>query len=168
MKKNYYLLLLALMTCFVSCSKNDDPVIDEAWKTANEEAFNRLTFDPSYERLAALSDNGYIYYKALKSGTSDKPIYYTSKVKIYYTGSLIDGVVFDRAEYPDQLPAQFAVNGVVEGLTTALQYMHEGDRWEIWIPQELGYGSVVQGDIPAYSTLKFEVEVVKVIGTEEL
>jgi peptidylprolyl isomerase/FKBP-type peptidyl-prolyl cis-trans isomerase FklB len=175
MKKYFYLLSLVCSVTFVlSCSKSDDnEVIDEAWKSANEEAFDKLTFDAEYSRIISFSNTGHIYYKVIKEGTGSKPIYYTSQVKVYYTGSLIDGTVFDWAEYPDRLPAEFAVNQVIEGWTTALQYMREGDRWEIWIPQELGYGSAAQESngvvsIPAYSTLKFEIEVVKVSGIEEL
>ncbi|MDR1644857.1 MAG: FKBP-type peptidyl-prolyl cis-trans isomerase [Tannerellaceae bacterium] len=162
------LLLLAMMApCLLSCSDDDDPVVDEVWKTANEEAFNSLTFDPSYKRLSSPSNYGHIYYKVLRNGTGLKPIYYTSTVTVYYTGSLIDGTVFDKAEYPDKLPFETAVTDVIEGWRTALQYMHEGDRWEIWIPQELGYGTVAKSAIPAYSTLHFEMEVVKIAGIEE-
>jgi peptidylprolyl isomerase/FKBP-type peptidyl-prolyl cis-trans isomerase FklB len=148
-------------------------VIDEAWKSANEEAFNKLTFDPGYSRIMSFSNTGHIYYKVIKEGAGSKPIYYTSRVKVYYIGSLINGTIFDRAEYPNHLPAEFAVNQVIEGWTTVLQYMREGDRWEVWIPQELGYGSTAQErsgvvSIPAYSTLKFEIEVVKASGIEEL
>jgi peptidylprolyl isomerase/FKBP-type peptidyl-prolyl cis-trans isomerase FklB len=174
MKRYLYLLLpvfaAALLT--TACVGEDDVAVDEVWKSANEEAFDKLTFDSSYGRLASFSNNGYIYYKVIKSGTGTKPIYYTSRVSVYYTGSLIDGSVFDEAEYPDKLPVEFPVSGVVVGWQTALQYMHEGDRWEVWVPQELGYGANAQAgsglvSIPAYSTLKFEVEIVKVSGVEE-
>jgi peptidylprolyl isomerase/FKBP-type peptidyl-prolyl cis-trans isomerase FklB len=175
MKKHFYLLLLLCSVTFIlSCSKSDDnEVIDEVWKSANEETFSKLTFDPEYSRIISLSNMGHIYYKVIKKGTGSKPVYYTSRVKAYYTGSLIDGTIFDRAEYPDHLPGEFAVNQVIDGWKTALQYMREGDRWEIWIPQELGYGTAAQEtngvvSIPAYSTLKFEIEVVKVFGIEEL
>jgi peptidylprolyl isomerase/FKBP-type peptidyl-prolyl cis-trans isomerase FklB len=174
MKTYLYLLLPALIAALLpACGdSNDDVVIDEAWKSANEEAFNKLTFDPAYSRITSFSNMGYIYYKVIKSGTGTKPVYYTSRVKVYYTGSLIDGTVFDWAEYPDKLPAELAVTEVVDGWKTALQYMREGDRWEIWIPQELAYGSSAKSNsghvtVPAYSTLKFEVEIVKVFGTEE-
>ncbi|MDR1500297.1 MAG: FKBP-type peptidyl-prolyl cis-trans isomerase [Tannerellaceae bacterium] len=175
MRKYFYLLSLALSATvlFPSCGDSDDDVvIDEAWKSANEEAFNKLTFDPSYERIASLSNSGHIYYKVIKTGSGIKPIYFTSRVSAYYTGSLIDGTVFDKAEYPDKLPVDFSISGVVKGWQAALQHMHEGDRWEVWIPQELGYAAVAQErsgqtSIPAYSTLKFEIEIVKVFGIEE-
>ncbi|MDR1357561.1 MAG: FKBP-type peptidyl-prolyl cis-trans isomerase [Tannerellaceae bacterium] len=174
MKRYLYLLLPVFVAALLTtaCIGEDDVAVDEVWKADNTEAFNKLTFDPSYSRLASLSNNGYIYYKVIKSGEGTKQIYFTSRVSVYYTGSLIDGSVFDKAEYPDKLPVEFSVSGVVVGWQTALQYMHEGDRWEVWIPQELGYGPNAQSNsslvsIPAYSTLKFEVEIVKVSGVEE-
>jgi peptidylprolyl isomerase/FKBP-type peptidyl-prolyl cis-trans isomerase FklB len=175
MKRYLFLLLLALAALYLpSCSDDNSEVIDEAWKTSNEEAFKKLTFDTNYTRISSASNMGHIYYKVIKQGTGTKPIYYTSRVKVYYTGTLINGARFDRAEHPDQLPIEFTVKSVIDGWKTALQYMHEGDRWEVWIPQELGYGANAQTNastgevtIPAYSTLKFEVEVVKVLGIEE-
>jgi peptidylprolyl isomerase/FKBP-type peptidyl-prolyl cis-trans isomerase FklB len=167
MKRNFYLFLLISGVFFLlSCSKNEE-VVDEAWKSANEKAFNDLTYDPSYSRILSESKMGHIFYKVIKEGTGTKPIYYTSRVTIYYTGSLIDDSVFDWAEYPDKLPGEFEVSTLADGWATALQYMKEGDRWEVWIPQELGYGSVAQTKIPSYSTLRFEIEVVKVWGIEE-
>lgn len=151
----------------LSCSKEEEEVIDEAWKAANEKAFNDLTYDPAYARILSESKMGHIFYKVIKSGSGTKPIYYTSSVTAYYTGSLIDGSVFDQAEYPDKLPAVFQLSSLIDGWATALQHMKEGDRWEIWIPAELGYGSVAKTNIPAYSTLRFELEVVKVSGIEE-
>ena len=72
--------------------------------------------------------------------------------------------MFDRSysgEYNPQTiqPVKFAVNGVVDGFATALMHMSIGDRWEVYIPYQLGYGTQVQssGSIPAYSTLIFDV-----------
>ena len=51
---------------------------------------------------------------------------------------------------------------VISGWTVALQHMVEGDKYEVWIPQQLAYGASDNGDIPAYSTLIFEIELVSV------
>jgi peptidylprolyl isomerase/FKBP-type peptidyl-prolyl cis-trans isomerase FklB len=169
MKRYLYVLLMAFAAISLpSCGDDNTVVIDEAWKTANEEAFAKLSSDPSFSQLKSQSNMGYIYYKVIKQGEGTKQIYYTSRVKVYYTGALINDYIFDRAEHPDQLPVEFAVKDVIDGWKTALQQMHEGDRWEIWIPQGLGYGTYAQSNsIPAYSTLIFEVEVVSVTGIEE-
>ena len=60
------------------------------------------------------------------------------------------------------VPSQFLVNGVITGWTTALQYMHPGDVWRIYIPYSLAYGESGNSSgsvtIPGYSTLIFDVE----------
>jgi FKBP-type peptidyl-prolyl cis-trans isomerase FklB len=48
-------------------------------------------------------------------------------------------------------------NYVVDGFSTALQNMHIGDRWLVYIPYTLGYGTTDSGTIPAYSTLVFDI-----------
>ena len=55
------------------------------------------------------------------------------------------------------VPAKFAVADVVDGFSTALQHMRIGDRWKVYIPYQLGYGTNVNGSIPAYSTLIFDM-----------
>ena len=52
------------------------------------------------------------------------------------------------------------MNDLIMGFSTALQYMHKGDTWRVIIPYQLGYGAAVKDDIPAYSTLIFEIHLV--------
>jgi FKBP-type peptidyl-prolyl cis-trans isomerase len=52
---------------------------------------------------------------------------------------------------------------VNEGWVIALQNMVEGDKWEIRIPHKLAYGEKGYGSIPGYTTLAFEIEVIKAI-----
>ena len=77
-------------------------------------------------------------------------------------GKLIDGSVFDSSIARNE-PITFDVNGVIPGWTEALLLMKEGDKWELYIPHELAYGERgAGGQIPPYSTLVFEVELIKV------
>ena len=86
------------------------------------------------------------------------------KVEVNYRGTLIDGTEFDSSHKGDSdKPATFRVSQVVKGWQTALQKMPVGSKWELYIPQELAYGSREQANIPPFSTLIFEVEVVNVI-----
>lgn len=69
MKRYLYVLLMAFAAISLpSCGDDNTVVIDEAWKTANEEAFAKLSSDPSYGKIASQSNMGYIYYKVIKHG----------------------------------------------------------------------------------------------------
>jgi FKBP-type peptidyl-prolyl cis-trans isomerase FklB len=83
-------------------------------------------------------------------------------VSVNYKGSFIDGRVFDQSK-PGE-PITFPVNRVIPGWTEALQMMHTGDRWELFIPSTLGYGATGTpgGPIPPGATLVFDVELLGV------
>lgn len=181
-------LVLLFGIVLASCNKDDDNVlaVDEDWKKANGEAFTLrgLNLEKSgFKKLDSQSGDGYILYRVIKEGTDTTKIYYTSKIKSFYKGCLIKdedgnliedldsvlvkGVVFDqKMDEEGYDPAEFEVSGLIDGWTTALQHMHVGDRWEIWIPYQLGYG--VSGSsggtvtILPYSTLVFDMEVTEI------
>ena len=102
-----------------------------------------------------------LQYKILTVGTGETPKA-TDKVKVNYEGKLIDGTVFDSS-YKRNQPATFACNQVIKGWTEALTMMPVGSKWEIYIPQELGYGSREAGKIPPFSTLLFTVELLEIV-----
>lgn len=102
-----------------------------------------------------------LQYKVLTAGTGKTPAS-TNNVTVNYTGKLIDGSVFDSSVQRGQ-PANFGVSQVISGWTEALQLMKEGDKWMLYIPYDLAYGERGSGaQIPPYSTLIFEVELIKV------
>jgi FKBP-type peptidyl-prolyl cis-trans isomerase FklB len=102
-----------------------------------------------------------LQYKVIKSGTGKMPAA-TDKVTVHYTGQLINGTVFDSSVSRNE-PATFQVDGVIDGWTEALQLMHEGDKWMLYIPFPLAYGERGAGNqIPPFSTLIFELELIKV------
>jgi FKBP-type peptidyl-prolyl cis-trans isomerase len=101
-------------------------------------------------------------YKVLVQGTgaSPKP---EDKVKVHYTGTLIDGTKFDSS-YDRNEPAVFGVTQVIKGWTEALQLMKIGDKWQLFIPSELAYGENGAGNvIGPNEVLIFEVELLDVI-----
>lgn len=102
-----------------------------------------------------------LQYKVLTAGTGAVPTA-TQKVKVNYEGRLIDGTVFDSS-YKRNQPATFACNQVIKGWTEALTMMPVGSKWELYIPQELGYGSREAGKIPPLSTLIFTVELLEIV-----
>lgn len=98
-----------------------------------------------------------VLYKVIEAGSgtlSPKP---DSVVSVHYRGTLINGREFDNS-YKRACPEAFRLNQVIEGWQIALQQMHIGDKWIIYIPFNLGYGNRPSGPIPAFSTLVFEVE----------
>ena len=101
-----------------------------------------------------------VQYKVLVKGSGDIPTA-TSKVKVNYEGRLIDRTVFDSS-YERKQPATFGCNQVIKGWTEALTHMPVGSKWEIYIPQELGYGSREAGKIPPFSALVFTVELLDI------
>ncbi|MGB0964717.1 MAG: FKBP-type peptidyl-prolyl cis-trans isomerase [Litorivicinus sp.] len=85
----------------------------------------------------------------------------SDQVQVHYHGTLIDGTVFDSSVDRGE-PVTFPVNGVIPGWVEGLQLMKEGDKVEFVIPQDLAYGPGAAGSIPPFSTLVFEVELLKV------
>lgn len=185
----YLLALLAPVGLLSSCSESDNEE-DEFpnWKKTNEQYFNNLYAmakssadmgDKSWkvirqwslEESTAKDPYDYIVVNVLENGTGSGCPLYTDSVKVHYEGRLLpstsypDGYVFDKSFTGEfnpatALPAKFAVSGMIDGFTTALQYMHIGDRWKVYIPYQLGYGKTASGSIPAYSTLVFDVTLV--------
>ncbi|WP_075187457.1 FKBP-type peptidyl-prolyl cis-trans isomerase [Teredinibacter haidensis] len=83
------------------------------------------------------------------------------KVKVHYHGTLIDGTVFDSSVDRGE-PIEFSLNQVIPGWTEGLQLMVEGEKSRLFIPSNLGYGNRNSGQIPAGSTLIFDVELIKI------
>jgi FKBP-type peptidyl-prolyl cis-trans isomerase FklB len=103
-----------------------------------------------------------LQYKVLVAGNG--PVAKaTDKVKVKYEGRLIDGTVFDSTEKHGGEPATFSPGQVIKGWTEALTMMPVGSKWQLYIPQELAYGSRDTGQIKPFSTLIFDVEVLEIV-----
>ena len=102
------------------------------------------------------TDSG-LQYKILTTGDGKQPKD-SDTVTTHYKGTLIDGREFDSS-YKRDKPASFPVKGVIKGWTEALQLMHVGDKWQLFIPSDLAYGPTKRSElIGANSTLVFEIE----------
>ena len=85
------------------------------------------------------------------------------RVRVHYTGRLIDGSVFDSSVQRGQ-PAEFPVSGVIPGWIEALTLMPVGSKWELYIPHNLAYGERGAGaSSPPFSALIFEVELLEIL-----
>lgn len=190
MKKYWHItwMLVLMLFTLAACSDDDENeiVIDEAWKEINLAAFDaRLQdakTDTSLFTINSESGNGQIICKILKKGEGTETIYYTSKVNCYYKGCFVtnedgevvadrdsvltQGEVFDsrlRENGDDKVLFEVDDSGLRDGFATALQHMHEGDIWEVWVPYQLGYGISGSGSIKPYTTLVFQVEVKEIV-----
>lgn len=101
-----------------------------------------------------------LQYRIITEGKGDTPNE-KSRVKVNYKGTLIDGTQFDSS-YERNEPTSFFCNQVISGWTEALTMMPVGSKWELYIPQNLAYGSREMGQIKPFSTLIFEVELLSI------
>jgi len=109
------------------------------------------------EREGIVITESGLQYEVLVAGEGETPSA-ESIVNTHYHGTLIDGTVFDSSVERGE-PIEFAVNQVIPGWTEALQLMKVGSKWRLYIPENLAYGEYSpSADIPAHSTLVFEVE----------
>jgi FKBP-type peptidyl-prolyl cis-trans isomerase FklB len=103
-------------------------------------------------------------FKILKKGDGEKSPKADTECDVHYKGTLKDGTTFDSS-FERGSPSAFAPNQVIAGWTEALQLMREGDHWEVYIPYGMAYGeNGSPPKIPGYSTLVFEMQLVKVKG----
>lgn len=158
-------------------------VIKCNYKISNESSLNpglggsSVSTNP-FETPPSVNDS--VYMKVLEVGEGSNRIspLYTDTVSVYYRGELINGTVFDQNYSGDldtevHVPTHFALqadqtDGLIVGWITALQYMKEGDRVELYIPSALGYVPQSQSSIPANSVLKFDLKLEKVIHPDGL
>ena len=177
---------LMLLSVLASCSEDDNTVEEfPDWQNRNESYFAgiyeqakanadgtwKLIRSYTLEDTIPTTNDDYIAVKVLRAGTGSGCPMFSDSVKVNYRGRLIpstsyaDGYVFDESyigEYnpATALPSTMYVGGTVDGFATALQYMHIGDYWRVYIPYWLGYGTSGSSSIPAYSTLIFDIELV--------
>jgi len=125
--------------------------------TSNQEVI--VTNTTSTDTITTLSG---LQYHVITEGSGTESPGPDSVVSVHYRGKLTDGFEFDSS-YKRNQPATFPVNGVIRGWTEALQLMKVGDKWELTIPPDLGYGSQGAGStIPSDATLIFEVELLEI------
>lgn len=116
--------------------------------------------DKSNEQNVRFLDKG-IYYKVIKSGDPKGPLPNRgSVVTVHYTGKTINGKTFDSS-LGGVAPA-FRLRDLIPGWIIALQQMHLGDRWEVYLPAEQAYGKMSQPGIPEGSTLIFDIELLNI------
>lgn len=147
-------IVIVLTLMITACNNKVDN-----WQTLNQQYLTHNKTQPG-----VITTSTGLQYKVLIQGVGIKPNS-GSYVTLLYTGKLIDGTVFDTTVSDTTLvntPRSMYVASLVQGFQEALLKMNTGSMFEIYIPQQLGYGSTSMGLIPANSTLIFDVQLVNV------
>jgi len=135
----------------------EQPQVDAGEFAAAGEAF--LADNKTKDGVIEIG-NG-IQYKVLSEGSGASPTL-EDQITIHYHGTTIDGNVFDSSVERGE-PATFPLGGLIPGWQKVLPLMKEGSKWEIFLPYQEAYGERGAGrDIPPYSALIFEIELIKV------
>lgn len=139
---------------FISLCRTKNVIMakKEEYKIKNQEFLKEI----SVEEGVVTHPSG-ILYKVINSGDGKVSPVDRSIVTVHYRGALINGREFDNS-WKRSCPEALRLTDVIDGWRIALKLMHVGDRWMVYIPYELGYGTRTSGPIPGFSTLIFEIE----------
>ncbi|MCR5535043.1 MAG: FKBP-type peptidyl-prolyl cis-trans isomerase [Bacteroidaceae bacterium] len=134
----------------------------EKEQAQNAIAEGKVYLEQNAKRDGVTQTKSGLQYEILTEGTGKSPKA-TDTVRCHYEGRLLDGTVFDSS-YKRGEPADFGLNQVIPGWTEGVQLMKEGAKYRFHIPYLLAYGERGAGaQIPPYSTLVFDVELIKVL-----
>ena len=163
----YYLLVVTLVWSFQSCSDDDDDDEYAEWRQKNEAKISEIANDPDYKKTDKIIGAPSVYYKPLNENEVDpeapSPML-NDKIKVKYIGKYYNGTVFDSSII-NPYEITLSESTYITGWIIALQHMKVGEKWDIWIPWILGYGSNPSSliSIPPYSTLNFEIELLEIV-----
>lgn len=148
--QNYITAVLEARTAAKDVKDKENAAVGEAFLAEN-----------ATKEGVVVTESG-LQYKVVTMGNGQKPSA-TDKVKVHYHGTLIDGTVFDSSVERGE-PIEFPLDGVIKGWTEGLQLMPVGSKYILYIPYQLAYGERGAGeDIPPYSALIFEVELLEIV-----
>ena len=121
---------------------------------------NELWLEENKVKEGIITTESGLQYRIISSGkgkkSSDSNIF-----ECHYIGKLIDGTVFENT-YSTGKPDRFFLSAIKPGMIEALLMMHEGDKWEIFIPSELAFGpGGISKRVPPFSTVIYELELVR-------
>jgi len=169
MKKNCFILLVSCFVAFgfSSCSNSNQNYRDE-----NLAFIDNIKNREGIHELLTDSVSTGIYYEVLKTGTGALPIQgnvvsvtfqgwkYNDTINYTANHPLLEEEAFDSSD-----KYQFTVGGdVIDGWNLALQQMPVGTKWRIYVPYYLGYGTSGTTNIPAYTTLIFDIYLREIVS----
>ncbi|GAA6173260.1 FKBP-type peptidyl-prolyl cis-trans isomerase [Colwellia sp. KU-HH00111] len=155
MKYVVLVIIIAMIAIYFTRSSNNAKAAIENNAIAKKFLANNKTVENVIETASGLQ------YQILEQGDGTEHPTASSKVKVHYHGSLLDGTVFDSSVERGE-PISFGLNQVISGWTEGVQLMVVGDKFKFFIPSTLGYGDRAAGKIAAGSLLIFEVTLLEI------
>jgi FKBP-type peptidyl-prolyl cis-trans isomerase len=149
-----------------ACLKEPENEADK-YARENEQQIQKFLADSSYQ--AQQTSLGVYYFKTRENASGVQP-QTGSQVYVHYQGRrLTDNFLFDESSRAGNRPLVFALHGggVIPGFDEGVAQLREGERAKLLIPSLLGYGYQPLRDIPAYSVLKFDVELMTVRSEDQ-
>jgi len=155
MKYIVLVIVIALVVFFFKRNLNNEKAAVENIAIASD----FLTKNKAEEGIVETASG--LQYQVLHKGEGVEYPTASSRVKVHYHGSLLDGTVFDSSVDRGE-PISFGLNQVISGWTEGVQLMVAGDKFKFFIPSTLGYGNRAAGKIAPGSLLIFEVELLEI------
>ncbi len=155
MKYVVLVIVIALIVFFFKRNANNEKVAVENIVIGKDFLTKNKIAEGVIETASGLQ------YQVLQQGEGTEHPSASSKVKVHYHGSLLDGSVFDSSVDRGE-PISFGLNQVISGWTEGVQLMVAGDKYKFFTPSQLGYGNRAAGKIAPGSLLIFEVELLEI------
>jgi len=155
MKFVVLIAIIALAVFWFNRNANNKALAEENIRIGNDFLVKNKMAEGVIETASGLQ------YQILNQTESEEHPVVTSKVKVHYHGTLLDGTVFDSSVERGQ-PISFGLNQVISGWTEGVQLMTVGDKFRFFIPANLGYGTRAAGKIAPGSLLIFDVELLQI------
>jgi len=155
-KKSKTILLLAAVTTFILLNS-----CNPATKFEKEEAATIEDYLTNNSNLNFSIQPSGLYYLELEAGTGRQPIT-SDTASVIYTGSFLDGRVFDTNVGSDLLTRPVNEGLLILGFDEGITLMKEGGKALLLIPSNLAYGTQGYYGVPGYTPLLFDVELVSV------
>jgi len=171
--KKFWIYLLAICSVAIAFSSCSEDSADK-WRNDNLAFYNRIKKVPNVHAIGD-SINGYsgVCYQIIKEGSGEKLPIFGNVVNVSYTAWIYnDTISYENVPelktddaFNSDSDYDFKIGGdVIEGWNIAIQYMSVGDKWRIFIPYYLGYGNFDNSNVPAYSTLIFDIELKEIVS----
>jgi len=139
-------------------AENQRVIMDEM----KQKEIDELNEYIEYNNIGLKPTESGLYYIQIRKGEGN-PVEDGSKVKVHYTGIFLDGQKFDSSYDRDQaVEFEIGTPNIIPGWNEGVKFMREGGKAVIIVPSKLAYGEQGRGDIPPYTTLVFEVELLEV------